>query len=546
MNWVSYLLQINLYLVLFYAFYSVFLKSETFFNWNRVYLIGATFFSILIPLFQTEWVKSFFIVKQVQNNWLNANVLIMDGFATPISDNEGLVLGDYLLIVYVLGLMVLSLKLCYQLFKMKLIFKDDKTVDAFSFFRKVKISETLKQHQEIEKHELTHVKQFHSADVLFFEVVAIINWFNPICYLYKKAIKETHEFIADAEAVKITQDKKAYALLLLSKSFGLAPHQLTNNFFNHSLIKTRIKMLQKPKSKKIAIVKYGLSLPLFLLAMVLSSAKISESKALKELTDKVEPKKQFTEILTPKINTVESSIGNKKLAAKIIKPENSLPNAVNAINIDSVPKTAITEIKIVALKMGDDDSVFSNVEVLPTFPGGIKAFGNFLSENLKYPAEARKKNVQGRVFCQFVVEKDGSLTNIRIVRGIGEGCDEEAVRVLAISPKWKPGMQNGKEVRVSYTIPIFFHIGAGLENAPKKDITLTDEKKKELNEKVNMIVQNKALIVIDGKIIEGEEWKDIIKPEEIEKIDVLKGEAAIKAYGEKGENGVLIITKKKK
>ncbi|MFC5283444.1 TonB family protein [Pedobacter alpinus] len=537
MNWVSYLLQINLYLVLFYAFYSVFLRGETFFNWNRVYLVGATFFSVLIPLFQTDWVKSLFVVEQVQNNWLNANVLIMDGFATPISADEGLVLGDYLLMIYILGLLFLSFKLFYQLFKMKQVFKDDKTVDAFSFFKKVKISGALSQHQEIEKHELTHAKQFHSADVLFFEVVTIINWFNPICYLYKKAIKETHEFIADAEAVKITQDKKAYALLLLSKSFGLAPHQLTNNFFNHSLLKTRIKMLQKPKSNKMAVLKYGLSVPLFLLAMVLSSAKISQNEKINDFVKTIQSKQNLEEILVPD----EKS---KIVVAKDIESNSQKLQTKNNKQLDTIPKTALNEVKVMSFKAGDDDPIFSKVENFPTFPGGIKAFGAFLSENIKYPEEARKANINGRVFCQFVVEKDGSLTKIRVVRGIGGGCDEEAVRVLAISPKWNPGMQNGEPVRVSYTIPIFFQISAGLENAPKKDIEITDEKRQELNEKVNMVL-NKALIVIDGKIVETKDWKEAVKPEDIEKIDVLKGEAAIKAYGDKGTNGVIIITKKK-
>ena len=103
-------------------------------------------------------------------------------------------------------------------------------------------------------------------------------------------------------------------------------------------------------------------------------------------------------------------------------------------------------------------SSYDKLETLPTFKGGIQAFGSFLSSNLRYPAEARDNNVQGRVFIQFVIEKDGSLTEAKVIRGVGSGCDEEALRVINRSPKWNPGEQRGVPVRVSYTVPIFFQL----------------------------------------------------------------------------------------
>lgn len=104
----------------------------------------------------------------------------------------------------------------------------------------------------------------------------------------------------------------------------------------------------------------------------------------------------------------------------------------------------------------DPNKVFTAVEKEPTFPGGTDAFRNYLGKNIQYPAVARENNVQGRVYLSFVVERDGSLTDIKVVRGIGSGCDEEAMRVMRRSPKWTPGIQNGRPVRVAYTIPISF------------------------------------------------------------------------------------------
>jgi protein TonB len=102
------------------------------------------------------------------------------------------------------------------------------------------------------------------------------------------------------------------------------------------------------------------------------------------------------------------------------------------------------------------NKIFTAVEVNPEFPGGIEKFYSYLGKNIRYPAVARENNVQGKVFVGFVVEKDGSLTDIKVIRGIGSGCDEEAVRVLRASPHWKPGIQNGRPVRTQYNVPISF------------------------------------------------------------------------------------------
>jgi protein TonB len=105
-----------------------------------------------------------------------------------------------------------------------------------------------------------------------------------------------------------------------------------------------------------------------------------------------------------------------------------------------------------------DQEIFVFVEEQPEFPGGEEALMNYLASNLRYPEQARELDIQGTVFIEFVVEKDGSVTNVVVKRGIGGGCDEEAVRVVKSMPKWKPGKQRGKPVRVSYTLPVRFHL----------------------------------------------------------------------------------------
>jgi TonB family protein len=182
------------------------------------------------------------------------------------------------------------------------------------------------------------------------------------------------------------------------------------------------------------------------------------------LTSKISPNITYQKLINKKV-TIKAVIffsasGQYPLAAnmeeiiayKIMQIEQTTGYKVS-------PKRVVSQ-KVDALKPSNDESdeIFTNVEVLPTFPGGLEQFGKFLGKNLRYPPIARESGIQGRVFCTFVVEKDGSLTDIKVSRGIGGGCDEEAIRVLRSSPKWNPGIQHGRPVRVSYTVPIFFQL----------------------------------------------------------------------------------------
>ncbi len=105
-----------------------------------------------------------------------------------------------------------------------------------------------------------------------------------------------------------------------------------------------------------------------------------------------------------------------------------------------------------------EEAPFIIVEQMPTYPGGLEALYKFISKKMKYPSQARRMGIDGRVTLSFVIDKDGSITNIKLLRGIGAGCDEEAIRVLKTLPKWSPGKQRGKPVKVQMTLPINFKL----------------------------------------------------------------------------------------
>lgn len=110
------------------------------------------------------------------------------------------------------------------------------------------------------------------------------------------------------------------------------------------------------------------------------------------------------------------------------------------------------------VKVSDDDAIFFVVEVQPEFPGGLDSMYAFIQKNLIYPEKAKAEGIEGRVFITFTIEKDGSVSNVKILRGIGGGCDEAAKEVVEKMPKWKPGTQRGKPVRVQFNLPIKFEL----------------------------------------------------------------------------------------
>ena len=267
----------------------------------------------------------------------------------------------------------------------------------YAFFPDENVSE------EIVRHEMSHIAHHHSADILFVELMMIIQWFNPFIYLYKRELQSIHEYMADRDVVATGIDKQNYMMLILQQCTAVDFSNMSNNF-SFLLTKKRIKMITQSKKAKGVVIKVLLTLPLFALLLFANcnsneNVKSSDNKAV-EATENVE---------------------------KTVVSDNSEPIAESA-------------------------------EVIPEYPGGTAAMFEFIQSNVTYPESAKDKGIEGKVFVQFVVEKDGSLSNIEVVRGINEDLDAEAVRVVKAMPKWTPGMNEGKPVRVHFTLPFLFKL----------------------------------------------------------------------------------------
>jgi len=263
MSWLYYLLEANLYLILFYGFYRLFLHKETFYGLNRYYLIFSSILAFVLPFFQLG-----FLVKEMVVNY-SGNL--------EIEESESIFnLGNGFLFFYVMVSILLTLKVLWGLRHIsKLMQNADKNREngitfieiknskiAFSFFNLLFIDPEINQKATVLKHEMVHIKQKHSVDILLFEFVQISSWFNPIIYFIKNDIKLIHEYLADEATTKKDIAKYDYALFLIQNSYGNQEVTLSNHFFNSSLLKNRISMLNQKKSAKWARLKLLLALPI--------------------------------------------------------------------------------------------------------------------------------------------------------------------------------------------------------------------------------------------------------------------------------------------
>lgn len=551
MTWWQYLLLVNLYLLLFYGFYALLLSRETFFQLNRIYLVAAALLSFFIPMIQADWVHNLFITQQVQYTIYSSPVFAYT--FKPAADTH-ITVGQVAALVYGIGICFLLCRFGWQLLSLRRIISRQQSEASYSFFKKIKLGSDIENHDIICAHENVHARQWHSADVLLMEAVMIINWFNPVVYLYRFGIKHIHEYIADRQAVRSGTGKAEYAMLLLSQTFDTPTHQLVNPFFNKSLLKQRIMMLQKDRSRRVALFKYFLSAPLFMLMLILSSATVSNSKTIITINQKVN-----SVLLKPAQVLTNITINPDSAPAKVQK----LTIAYQAAQAPAAARRNMIQVIIDTPRK--NSKVFTAVEKYPEFPGGLDAFYHFLAKNTRYPAEARNKGIQGRVIIRFIVETNGALSNIKVVRGVDPSIDNEALRVLELSPKWIPGTQNGRAVRTLYTVPISFTLAQDdkqPEHSPAKDKSgkpttargaqvvsfVGDKQPADTGKQVTNLTtpgkKGEPLVIIDGKQTEGMAAIRNLNPKDIESISVLKDQTATLKYGKTGENGVVIVKTK--
>lgn len=513
-----YYVKASIAMSLFYLFYRLFIFSDTFFGWKRALLLGSIFLSMIYPFIN---LSSIFQLNEPAKEVISYYNNVLPIITIDANDHDWWGMSNIsriIWIVYLLGVVLLSFRFLIQLFTiLRLasqgrrerlngfsILRINANINPFSFFHWIFINPTLHESDDLEeilKHEETHVVEWHSLDVILSELATIPFWFNPFIWLFKRAIRQNLEFLADHRVIRSGFDTRNYQFHLLRLSHQSAAATLVNNF-NVSELKKRIIMMNKKRSSLFGLTKYTLFVPLVSVLIITNQAEAIANKM--ENTNAV----SFSKNEQPKSNSPKE-----------------VPNVKEVPAVPPIPPVpSVQSVKQVAPVITSEE-IFAVTEVMPEFPGGMAGMMKYLQTNVKYPADAQQRNISGMVIVRFVVDKNGAIVNPEILRKVDPSLDNEAIRVVSTMPKWTPAKQAGKNVAVYMTLPIRF---SPTEKSAKTTIS----------------GKSIPLYIVDGTPITEEKMKTI-DPNTIEKIDVLKNESATKIYGERGANGVVIITLKK-
>lgn len=486
----DFLIKSTITLFVLLAVYYLFLEKEKIHVFNRFYLLFSLIFSMVIPFITIE------VIQETAKPIINpGNIQILQGSAVVLEETNYLAIGSwslYALVTFILAMrfisniirisskMKLNSPIDYK--NAKLILVPEKTL-PHTFLNTIFINETEYNNREIEAelytHELTHVTQKHTLDILFIELLKTVFWFNPIFIFYKKAIQLNHEFLADEKVVTSYNNVPFYQSLLLSKANENQTFYLASNL-NYLITKKRLLMMTKTTSKTKAFLKKAILMPIVATLLFLLCTKVvaQETNVKKETTPKKTENlfKTYYDKTTFKIKDEKGKIASekkyneltpieKKAIPSILSKQKGLPTNEELIATFSKGAAEVIEIDTFSpenqkVKKSEGETYSTNeLTENPAFPEGMEKFYKFVGENFNIPPEAEKNKVKGKVYLTFIVEIDGTLSNIKIIRDIGYGIGDEAARVLGICPKWIPGKVNGESVRTMYSLPITVQSG---------------------------------------------------------------------------------------
>ena len=542
----SYILKVSLTLSAFYLFYTLLCSRDTWHRANRLLLLFILALSAVVPLMHID--LGIAATEAAVEIGELGSVFEADPVEMAAMTDEPASLWQripweqipwqlFLMGLYLAGLTVYIVKFIGGLASIMLLIRKSKQHEMadgtilithtkdyspFSWMHYIIVSESdlHENHDMILAHERAHIRLLHSWDLLFVQLCATVQWFNPAAWLLKRELEAIHEYEADSATLRQGFDARQYQLRLFEAAVGVKFNSMTNNFTNCST-KKRIIMMMKKQTSPWALLKALYVLPVaFAAVAVISCTSPREKKADFQLSDITvsgdNPLLVFTFEDSTKVNiqgkrlnpdgnpdfdylkvcglTSENIDGIAALQSEEAEAIFGRSGVNGAIHFQVKGKTAkdmtsalaeyaqhigsegplkinikrpasIDEIQVVgynsAPKAEEQGEIFQVVEEQPMFPGGMEEMMKFLQQNIKYPIEAQEQGKQGRVIVQFVVNKDGSISNDSVVRSVDPLLDAEALRVVRSMPNWKPGKQRGKEVRVRFTLPVSFRLSGG-------------------------------------------------------------------------------------
>lgn len=538
-----YSVKVAVCLALFYLFHKLLMSRDTFHTFNRFAILSMMLLSLVLPLVH---------LSLDSETGINRGTVALEGLVaqTVVADGgngvgEGLTLTQVLLAAYVLGVVLFVGKAllsvgsllrlirrarCVEVRNGIRIYTMQGDISPFSWFRYIIMSEKdwQENRREIVLHEMAHIRRCHSMDVAVCNMMIVFQWYNPAAWLLKRELQTLHEYEADEAVLSAGVDATHYQMLLIRKAVGERLFSMANNL-NHNSLKKRITMMKIKRTNPVQKAKIAFVLPLAAMTVAAFA-----SQKVENLSEKVEQESEaFSSVSdNPVVRAVDETA---RVAAVKVQEEKALEEVSSMAMAKDTAET----------KSGKEFPCIP--ETFPQFPGGHVALFEYLSKNIKFPKSKENEDVKVRVVTTFTVEKDGSITDAKIVRSQGEAFDNEALRVINGMPKWIPGMQNGKAVSVKYTLPITFSTTDGDKKIKSvRTIDMNDNGGKQpegkvVSRKVEMFSSEDFVLVVNGKVVEA---LNGIKPSDIEKVDVKKDAETMKKYNAEGKQGVMLISTK--
>lgn len=538
-----YSVKVAVCLTLFYLFHRLLMSRDTFHTFNRFAILSMMLLSLVLPLVHLSLDSEAGINRgTVALEGLVAQTVVADG-GNGVGD--GLTLTQVLLAAYVLGVVLFVGKAllsvgsllrlirrarCVEVRNGIRIYTMQGDISPFSWFRYIIMSEKdwQENRREIVLHEMAHIRRCHSMDVAVCNMMIVFQWYNPAAWLLKRELQTLHEYEADEAVLSAGVDATHYQMLLIRKAVGERLFSMANNL-NHNSLKKRITMMKIKRTNPVQKAKIAFVLPLAAMTVAAFA-----SQKVENLSEKVEQESEaFSSVSdNPVVRAVDETA---RVAAVKVQEEKALEEVSSMAMAKDTAET----------KSGKEFPCIP--ETFPQFPGGHVALFEYLSKNIKFPKSKENEDVKVRVVTTFTVEKDGSITDAKIVRSQGEAFDNEALRVINGMPKWIPGMQNGKAVSVKYTLPITFSTTDSDKKIKSvRTIDMNDNGGKQpegkvVSRKVEMFSSEDFVLVVNGKVVEA---LNGIKPSDIEKVDVKKDAETMKKYNAEGKQGVMLISTK--
>lgn len=467
---INYTIRSTACLAFFYAFYTVILRKETCFRFNRGYLLITLVLSFVLPILN-------FSIALPTNSLIDPNVFILPEVIITdtaiIQADQFVNLFSILNIIYLIATLYLISRFFFRMYQLWKVINSDRYLHENKYIYeviptngKLPTSSFLNylfwdntsaitdiEKQQIIAHEKVHISERHTYDVLLIELISIVFWFNPIIWLWKRAISENHEYLADAKA---SNGVDTYSKLLAKHTLALNGFEIIHPFKSSDVIK-RLQMLKK-YGQRTNWTKLFAVVPL--LCFMIFTMSFSVEQILDKPVD-INNEKPVIVLAESQESAPLEIIKNptyNNLIDNFLDEKDYITSSKFTEKLAFKKSEPLSQISPLFLPI-EDKEVFTIVEESAKPIGGMTEFYEYISRTLEYPKQARRLGISGRVFIEFIVDKNGNLTEVTSIKGIGGGCDTEAVRVISNSPPWKPGKQRGKAVKQKIVLPITFHLG---------------------------------------------------------------------------------------